>query len=325
MKDALLSPRLKAPALTPLLHSNDFDQWETVVGHSLGEHRSTLRSPAKSFMARMAFGQAGPVQLLHLEGQGQIDLHRVQGSPHAVLWLPLQGWSRERINGTWQLAEPGEALVLRPGDVLEGATSTRLEGLSILLPADRLNPGLPARIGCGRHNRALVNAALQFAKAVAAGQPGAHHAALALLDAIQTWELHTALLQGEQRERITAVRRRAYVEQASAWMDLHIEEAIDIHRIATAVGVSVRTLQYAFLDDRGHSPMAELKRLRLRRLRQLLLDPEQRQQSTAELMVRAGLLACGATAADYRRYCGESPRETRQQSAQRTASGSQNR
>jgi hypothetical protein len=29
-------------------------------------------------------------------------------------------------------------------------------------------------------------------------------------------------------------------------------------------------------------------------------------------MVRAGLLACGASAADYRRYYGESPRETRQ-------------
>ena len=100
-------------------------------------------------------------------------------------------------------------------------------------------------------------------------------------------------------------------------MDLHLHEAIDIRQIATAMGVSTRTLQYAFLDDRGHSPMAELKRLRLRRLRQLLLDPEQRQHSTAELMVRAGLLACGATAADYRRYCGESPRETRQQSQNR--------
>jgi len=28
-------------------------------------------------------------------------------------------------------------------------------------------------------------------------------------------------------------------------------------------------------------------------------------------MSRAGLLACGMTAADYRRWCGESPRRTR--------------
>lgn len=312
MKDALLPPLFSGPALTPVLDSHDFDQWRLVIGGALGDHRSTLRSPSGSFRTRVAIGQAGPLQLLHLQGQGQVELQRIQDADKAVLWLPLQGWSQERINGRWQTAEPGEALLLRPGDGLEGITSLRLEGLSIVLPPDQLQSSLPARIGAGPHNRALVKAALGFAEAVAIGLAGAEHAALELLDALQGWELQTALLQGQPRERITAVRRRAYVELASQWMGVHLEEAIDIRRIARAIGVSTRTLQYAFLDDRGHSPMAELKRLRLRRLRQLLLAPEQRQHSTAELMVRAGLLACGATAADYRRYCGESPRETRQ-------------
>ncbi|MEB3208929.1 MAG: helix-turn-helix domain-containing protein [Synechococcus sp.] len=316
MKDALLPPLFAAPALTPVLDSRDFDQWKLVIQGALGDHRSALRSPSSSFRSRVAVGQAGPLQLLYLQGQGQMELHRIQDADKAVLWLPLQGWSQERINGQWETAEHGDALLMRPGDRLEGITSLRLEGLSIVLPPDHLQSNSPAHIGAGRHNRALVRAALGFAKAIALGRAGAEHAALELLDALQSRELQTALLQGEPRERITTVRRRAYVEQASQWMGLHLDEAIDIRRIATAIGVSTRTLQYAFLDDRGHSPMAELKRLRLRHLRQLLLDPEQRQHSTAELLVRAGLLACGATAADYRRYCGESPRETRQQSAQ---------
>ena len=317
MKSALLPPLFSGPALTPVLDSHDFDQWRLVIEGTLGDHRTTLRSPSNSFRTRLAIGQAGPLQVVHLQGQGQMELQRIQEADKAVLWLPLQGWSQERINGRWETAEPGEALLMRPGDGLEGITSLRLEGLSIVLPPDQLHSNAPARIGAGRHNRALVRAALGFAEAVAMGRAGAHHAALELLDALQSWELQTSLLQGQPRERITAVRRRAYVEQASQWMDLHLHEAIDIRRIATAMGVSTRTLQYAFLDDRGHSPMAELKRLRLRHLRQLLLDPEQRQHSTAELMVRAGLLACGATAADYRRYCGESPRETRQPSQNR--------
>jgi hypothetical protein len=66
-------------------------------------------------------------------------------------------------------------------------------------------------------------------------------AALELLDALQSWELQTSLLQGQPRERITAVRRRAYVEQASQWMGVHLEEAIDIRRIATAIGVAMVT------------------------------------------------------------------------------------
>ena len=317
MKDALLAPLFSGPALTPVLDSHDFDQWRQVIEGTLGDHRSTLRSPSCSFRTRVAIGQAGPLQVLHLQGQGQVELQRIQDAHKAVLWLPLQGWSQERINGHWETAEPGEALLMRPGDRMEGITSLRLEGLSIVLPPDQLEFNSPARIGAGRHNRALVKAALGFAEAVAVGRAGAEHAALELLDALQSWELQTSLLQGQPRERITAVRRRTYVEQARQWMGVHLGEAIDIRRIATAIGVSTRTLQYAFLDDRGHSPMAELKRLRLRRLRQLLLDPEQRQHSTAALMVRAGLLACGAAAADYRRYCGESPRETRQQSQNR--------
>jgi AraC-like DNA-binding protein len=317
MKDALLAPLFSGPALTPVLDSHDFDQWRQVIEGTLGDHRSTLRSPSGSFRTRVAIGQAGPLQLLHLQGHGQMELQRIQDADKAVLWVPLQGWSQERINGRWKTAEPGEALLMRPGDGLEGITSLRLEGLSIVLPPDHLQSNLPARIGAGRHNRALVKAALGFAEAVAVGRAGAEHAALELLDALQSWELQTALLQGQPRERITTVRRRTYVELASQWMGAHLDEAIDIRRIATAIGVSARTLQYAFLEDRGHSPMAELKRLRLRRLRGLLLDPEQRLHSTAELMVRAGLLACGATAAYYRRYCGESPRETRQQSQNR--------
>lgn len=42
----------------------------------------------------------------------------------------------------WHTAEPGEALLLRPGDELEGSTSTAWEELSILLQRI-LNSGLP--------------------------------------------------------------------------------------------------------------------------------------------------------------------------------------
>ena len=49
----------------------------------------------------------------------------------------------------------------------------------------------------------------------------------------------------------------------------------------------------------------------LRQLRRLLQDPDHKHRSISELMEASGLLACGITAADYRRWCGESPRRTR--------------
>ncbi len=57
--------------------------------------------------------------------------------------------------------------------------------------------------------------------------------------------------------------------------------------------------------------MAEAKRMRLRRLRALLRDPAQDRRSVAELMAASGLIASGVTSADYRRWCGEHPKQTR--------------
>lgn len=202
---------------------------------------------------------------------------------------------------------------MRPGDELEGATSLRLEGLSILLPASAVRPGLPSFIGSGPPDRALVAAGLMFAGAVAKGLAGSEHAATNLLDALLSWEQPSGPEFGAKQERITAVRRRTYVAEARDWMGQHLQEPCAIMEVAKAVDVSPRTLQYAFLQELGRTPMAELKRLRLRQLRQLLQDSDLRSLSIAELMARSGLLASGSTAADYRRYCGESPRETRQQ------------
>jgi AraC family ethanolamine operon transcriptional activator len=95
-------------------------------------------------------------------------------------------------------------------------------------------------------------------------------------------------------------------------MGNHLSDRFGVVELSSAVGVSTRTLQYAFQEELGHTPMAEAKRLRLRELRQLLKQPDLQLCSIAALMEASGLLACGATAADYRQWCGESPRQTRQ-------------
>jgi AraC family ethanolamine operon transcriptional activator len=95
-------------------------------------------------------------------------------------------------------------------------------------------------------------------------------------------------------------------------MSVHLSERFSVRDLSQAIGVSVRTLQYAFQQEPGQTPMGEAKRLRLRQLRRQLQDPSLQGQSIAALMEASGLLACGATAADYRRWCGETPRQTRQ-------------
>jgi transcriptional regulator GlxA family with amidase domain len=158
--------------------------------------------------------------------------------------------------------------------------------------------------------RRLINAGRQLANAAAQPTPGSRFAAEVLSDALQQWA--NAPKPDGRRERITALRRRTTVAEACLWMEQHLGERFSVQELSAALGTSARTLQASFQQERGCTPMAQAKRLRLRRLRQLLLDRDQAASSMSDLMAASGLLACGATAADYRQWCGELPSRTRQ-------------
>ncbi len=303
---------LRGPGLATVLATEDFGCWEASLARTLGHHSSELLSPSQPFKASFRLGNLGPFSVLHLQGRGRLRLNREQREL-SVLWLPLRGISEERINGQSWLSEPGTGLLFQPGDVMEGATSETIEGLSILIPPGlHRRPSRPASplLAAGPlHQRILarsralaVAAALQFA--------GAEFAADPLTEVLREWTDRQE--QPIRRERITARRRRDTVESARQWMAARLPERFSLEDLSQAVGVSPRQLQYSFQQERGRSPMAEAKRLRLHRLRSLLLDPSQDQRRVTELMVAAGLIASGVTSADYRNWCGEYPAQTRQ-------------
>ena len=307
-----LPPWPAGPGLSSLLHSGDYAEWDTLVTNTLGHHRSRLLPGSGSFAARMLSGAVDDVQVLWIQGRGRLELQREQCG-HGVLWLPLQGLSYEIINGVEHMAEPGMALLFQPGDAMQGCTSEEMAEISILIPAHRLQ-GLKAPtalIDHGPLQRQLIQAARLLSEAAAHQPRGAGHSVAVLEDALHQWCNPSLFVQ--ESDWIGARRRRDCVAQASDWISSHLSERFSVRELSQAIGVSVRSLQYAFQEERGHSPMAEAKRLRLRQLRRLLQEPSLQQQSIAALMEAAGLLACGATAADYRRWCGETPRQSRQQ------------
>lgn len=294
-----------------LLDTQDFGCWQAVVGQTLGHHRSDLLSPREPFEARFQIAQVGAYSVLHLRGKGRLRLLREQ-MHHCVLWLPLQGISQEQVNGDAWLVEPGQALLFQPGDRMVGETSQELEGFSILIPPQLyqrpVRPQTPLLWRGSRH-QAILRAARQLASAALAQPQGVDHGAEPFTEALRAWtsSADTSLL----RERITARRRRDTVHQAREWMEQRLQERFGVNELSEALEVSPRQLQYSFLQEFGRSPMAEAKRLRLQYLRTLLRDPHQSQLSIAALMAASGLVASGSTSADYRLWCGESPRQTR--------------
>lgn len=121
------------PAFKNLFNTNDFSQWEAQISLNLGTHHSLLRSHSQTFQACCYASEVGSLQILYLQGKGELELNRTQ-LERGLLWIPLKGVSEERINGTAVQATRGQAILIRPLDHLYGLTSAEMSGLSVILP-----------------------------------------------------------------------------------------------------------------------------------------------------------------------------------------------
>jgi len=179
--------RLRGAGLAQVLSTCDFAEWEAATSCTLGHHRSHLLDPDEGFEAHYRLGSAGPLQVLHIRGRGRVELERTQQA-RVVLWLPLLGSSQERLNGTPMGAEPGMALLFRPGDEMLERTSEDLEGISRLIPESLLTGSGPSLLERGPRAREAIAQALALAESTALGQPGLEHGALALAEALRIWQ-----------------------------------------------------------------------------------------------------------------------------------------
>lgn len=80
--------------------------------------------------------------------------------------------------------------------------------------------------------------------------------------------------------------------------------------ICTELGVSERTLRYAFREYVGLSPVAYLRACRLNRVRAVLAASDPQETKITQVAMRFGFLHLGRFAGDYKQMFGEMPSET---------------
>lgn len=90
-------------------------------------------------------------------------------------------------------------------------------------------------------------------------------------------------------------------------------DAYSAQSLASAAGVSSRSLFRAFRRERGHGPMEAVRRARLLRVRRDLLTADPK-LSVTEIAMRWGFYHLGRFAGVYIRQFGELPSVTRQRS-----------
>jgi AraC-like DNA-binding protein len=99
------------------------------------------------------------------------------------------------------------------------------------------------------------------------------------------------------------------VRRAEEFIEANWQRPLTLRMIAEATGVSARSLFKAFREARGCSPTEYVKRVRLKRARQMLTSPTQRTSVTA-VAFACGFDNPGHFAGNYRLAFGELPSQT---------------
>jgi AraC family ethanolamine operon transcriptional activator len=113
----------------------------------------------------------------------------------------------------------------------------------------------------------------------------------------------------------TRLSHARVIHRADEFLHDHGDRPVHLMEVCAAVGVSARSLEYAFKEICGVTPMRYLKARRLRLARRLLRDGTPARISVKQAALRSGFVQMGRFSCDYRKFFGETPSRTLSRSA----------
>jgi len=106
------------------------------------------------------------------------------------------------------------------------------------------------------------------------------------------------------------VPRKQIIRMAMDFVEQHDSEYLSVEQLATAAGVSERTLRDAFLSYFGVPPVQYLNRRSLHQIRKALLAADPSATTVTEIATQFGVWHFGRLGQDYRFLFGELPSQT---------------
>jgi AraC-like DNA-binding protein len=302
-----------ARTATPLashrvLHTTSVDAARASVSDSLAPHRLTPARRGEGFRALHNAVDLDGVSLHFIDYAAEVEV-AVDGLDFQLVQIPLAG--RTTIGDV--VATPGSAAVTPVGRSLRMHYSAGNPRLMVRVAAPlwqdraRLSGGAGSTLdltrGAGRSWRGpvdLVLADLERPDGLAAHPAAAASLRVALVDGL------LAGLDGPGPA--VATPGEAVVRRAARLIEAHCAEPLGTPDVAEAVHLSVRALQAGFREHLGATPMAYLRRVRLERVRESLVDGSA--ASVTDAALRWGVTHLGRLSGDYRAAFGESPSQT---------------
>jgi len=267
----------------------------TVVYHSTNVRVRTRSSAPEGRLACVAFGP------------------RARGSVEGLRLQP----------GTLLVAEPGVevgfvadpgyesiTLLVLPECLQEHRAARRFEG-GHGLPHGVEVLGIDAKMASAlfRLGKRLSTAAARRPARFRAGRAEPVAAESELLEALRAATCSTGTVEARAGERTRFVYSRM-VEAAESHALAHIEERPRVSDLCRAADAGERTLELAFKEIMGMSPVAYLRRLRLHRVRAALLAANPESTLISAVALQWGFGHFGEFSRAYKQCFGEAPSET---------------
>lgn len=321
-------PRVLPLAGYELFHLTDVEAIREGLNTVFSVRRLSPRGYDCRLDARMNSRRLRDVSISYLEYGGEVRIELGDDRPYYAVQLPLCGRGLIR-SGTSELqSTPRVASVLSPGDAATMYLSAdyanlicKIEkGALEALLSDVLDESLPHpiqfEVGMDMQTgggRAWMKTLEMFIQEMQSDDSSINnpHVARSFEQALMTSLLfiqphnYTSRLMGEGSSAFSRP-----VSRVIDYMESRPELPHTVSGLARSAGVSVRALQAAFRRHCDTTPMAYLRDVRLRRVRDELRASDAKQVTVASVATRWGFVHLGRFSAFYRERFGEGPMET---------------
>lgn len=299
-----------------LFESTDVDETRELISRVMQPH-SLLPSGSVGGRSHMDFVTVGRLGIgaIAFGAPMRVDVKEVNG--YYLMMFCVSGKAEVSVAGKTLLVNRDQAVLRAPGEPFSATLSADCEQLVMRIDpasfgsvdheqrllADPLVPLSSAGMRAWKEQLQLVAGSGEFlGRACTNPTIGAHVEAL----------LVNLLVSARSEMPVSDVNRQPapwFVRQAEEFMAQHLSTPMLLQDVASAAGVSIRTLSDGFRHFRATSPMNHLRQLRLDFAR-AMIQAASGEVSIAGIAMDCGFTHLGRFASDYRQRFGESPSET---------------
>jgi AraC-like DNA-binding protein len=306
-----------------VLTTHDPDEAKAEIGSVFCAHELEVVAPGARLDVVHNSARIGGVGLNYLRYGAQVRITPGRFGTFYLLQIPLRGTARVAVGGRAVASDPYHASLPSPTEPVDMTWSADCEQLMVYL--DRAS--VDAYAGAGSATSIVFDPLVDLRSPMlgswlrlvrfAWGELERGGGILADQVAAVAFEqaLIAGLLAAQPHSSVPAIAPRGRLPHGTVQVALELLEAHPEHpwraaELASRVGVSVRRLQEAFQHEHGVSPLGQLRRIRLARVRGDLLAAEPGNASVTAIATRWGFFHLGRFAQAYRVAYGEPPSAT---------------